>query len=196
MASEARDLEHLDLSTDLVAPRRRPSLVAVASEADSSWIGDVCDLPAHLIGELPLPAVLRLRAIDGSVFHLSGGNADVATMREAGMAVLDRDEWSALVLATEADRVWPVDLVRALRARGVSGRLTLDSLLDGITAEQARRDAGRLFSMGKVLARLGARLDAVRIDDAAPDALADLSSVAGPDALERANDEALWELAS
>ena len=75
-------------------------------------------------------------------------------------------EWDAIVLAAEADRAWPADLVRSLRVRGSSGQLSVDALLDGITVEQARRDTGRLSTIARVLARLGARLDAVWVDDA------------------------------
>lgn len=169
MRAEARDLEYLDISTDEGRPLRRPKLRAVGDavrETSARWLADVADLPARLIGGLAVPLTLRLRAVDGNTFHFSTSDADRAALRETGAVVLDLDEWEALVLATEADRAWPADLVRSLRLRGASGRLSAEALLDGVTVEQARLDAGRLFSTGRVLARLGARLDAAWLDDA------------------------------
>ena len=175
MVSEARHLQYLDTQLDEVRRPSRPSLRAVAdptSESATAFLTDVADLPARLISGLPAPVTLRLRAFDGSAFHVSGSPSARAALRETGAIVLDGPEWDLLVLATEADRAWPADLVRSLRARGVGGRLDPEVLLDGITAEQASRDAGRLFSTARVLARLGARLDAVVLDEDGPEARA------------------------
>ncbi len=171
MSSEAHDLGYLDATMAEQPPPRRPSLRAVAGVAPESgprWLADLAEIPARLFGGLPVAVTLRLRALDGSVFHVASGSPSDRLL-ESGAIVLDRDEWEALVLAAEADRAWPADLVRSLRARGSSGRLSAEGLLDGITVEQASRDAGRLFSTGRVLARLGARLDAAWLDDAAID---------------------------
>jgi hypothetical protein len=169
MLAEARDLDYLDLSFDEAPTKRRGSLRAVGDvdrEPPARWLADVADVPARLIGDLPVALTLRLRAVDGSAFHVSTSASASAGLREAGAIVLDRGEWESLVLAAEADRAWPADLVRSLRMRGVTGQLAVDDLLDGVTVEQARRDAGSLFSTGRVLARLGARLDAVWLSEA------------------------------
>jgi hypothetical protein len=173
MLSEARDLEYLDaeLEQERAYTRRRLRAVDDVERGTSArWLADVSDLPAHLIGDLSVPLTVRMRAIDGSTFYLSTIAAEREMLLETGAIVLDRDEWAALVLATEADRAWPPDLVRALRGRGTSGRLSSDALLDGITVQEARRDAGRLLTMGRVLARLGARLEAVWVEDAGSEA--------------------------
>jgi hypothetical protein len=107
-----------------------------------------------------------MRAVDGSVFYLSTSVAERDALAETGAIVLDAEEWDALTLAVEADRAWPGDLVQALRARGVTGRLQVDALLDGVTYERAMSELGtegRGFSVARVLARIGARIDDVTI---------------------------------
>ncbi len=175
MLAEAHDLSYLDGAFDatLGEPHaRRARLRAVgdvARQTPDCWLDDVGDLPARLIGVLPTPITLRMRAVDGSAFYLSGCEAESAALRASGAIVLSVDEWDALVLATEADRAWPADLVRSLRARGSDGQLSVDALLDGVTAQQARLDAGRLFSTRNVLGRLAVRLDGAWLRDANPD---------------------------
>ncbi|HTJ80866.1 MAG TPA: hypothetical protein VL400_04060 [Polyangiaceae bacterium] len=75
--------------------------------------------------------------------------------------MLDAEEFEALTVAAEADRAWPADLVQALRTRGVTGRLQVDALLDGVTYERATSEGDRHFTVARVLSRVGARVDAV-----------------------------------
>ncbi len=169
MAAIARVLG--DLSLDVGLPsgvRRRPKLRSVRPPAapPSSAGAELEALPARGLGGLPAAFTARMRAIDGSVFHLSTSATERDALAEAGAIALDPEEWEALTIAAEADRAWPADLVQALRARGVTGRLQVDALLDGVTYERATSDAdfgenGRAFSVARVLARVGARIDDV-----------------------------------
>ena len=104
-----------------------------------------------------------MRAVDGSVFHLSTSAEEREALAENGAIVLDSEEWEALTVAVEADRAWPADLIQALRTRGVTGHLQLDALLYGVSYDQATRELGegRGFSLGRVLERVGARIEEV-----------------------------------
>ena len=173
MAAEARVLEDLSLpvgSPSVLAPLlARPKLRSVrpsALKADTSpaalehgW------LPARGLGSLPAAFTVRMRAVDGSVFYLATETAARDALAETGAIALDVDEWDALTVAVEADRAWPADLVQALRARGVTGHMSVDALLDGITYEQATCEGPRGFSVARVLSRIGARIEAVSIAD-------------------------------
>jgi hypothetical protein len=164
MAAEARVLDHLALDVGTAADvRRRPKLLSVrpllAPEPPS--VLELGSLPARGLGGLPAAFTARMRAVDGSVFHLSTSAAERSALAEAGAIALDAEEWEALTIAAEADRAWPADLVQALRARGVTGRLTLDVLLDGVTYESATAEGERAFSVARVVSRIGARVDAV-----------------------------------
>lgn len=170
MAAEARVLD--DLALDVGSPsvgRRRPKLLTirpVAPPPEAPSVLELGSLPARGLGGLPAAFTARMRAVDGSVFHLSTSTAERSALAEAGAIALDPEEWEAVTVATEADRLWPADLVQALRARGVTGRLQVDALLDGVTYERATSEGERAFSVARVLSRIGARVDAVWIEGA------------------------------
>jgi hypothetical protein len=89
-------------------------------------------------------------------------------LAESGSIALGTEEWEAITLAVETDRMWEGDLVQALRSRGVTGRLEVDALLDGVSYERATAELffetggeSRGFSVARVLQRLGARIDDV-----------------------------------
>ncbi|MFO0684356.1 MAG: hypothetical protein U0234_20050 [Sandaracinus sp.] len=171
MAAEARVLDELTLPLEGVArdvgrpsgPRRRPKLLSHPPRTlpPSLAAMELGELPAHGLAALPAPFTARLRAEDGTVFHLSTSEAERAALAERGDIALDGDEWEALAVAAEADRAFAPDLIEALRERGVTGRLRVDQLLDGVGYEQATAGLEMRFSVARVLARIGARLDEV-----------------------------------
>jgi len=165
MAAEARVLGDLSLDVGLPSGRSRPRLRSVRPPAPrpapSPAAVELGAMPAHGLGALAAAFTVRMRAIDGTTFHLATAAAARDALAESGAIALDVDEWDALTIAAEADRVWPADLVQALRARGVTGRMTIDALLDGITYDEAVRDAPRGFTVARVLARIGARIEEV-----------------------------------
>ena len=165
MAAEARVLEDLSLDVGQPSLRRRAKLRSVRPPAPRPELSpaavEVSSMPANGLGALPAAFTVRMRAVDGTVFHLATSAAAREALAELGSIALDVDEWDALTFATEADRVWPADLVQALRSRGVAGRMTVDALLDGLSNEEALRDEPRGFSIGRVLARVGARIEEV-----------------------------------
>lgn len=123
---------------------------------DRIWEREVSALPAHLLEGLPLPTTLRLEVPghDGIVSVATSPEV-VRSERESGAVVFDAAEWSALVTAAEADRLWPAEL-RALCARKAAApRWTVD--LDAALAG-ARAVAPASWTIGKVLERVGARL--------------------------------------
>jgi hypothetical protein len=180
MAAEARILGNLappvalaPVALDVGRPsgeRRHPNLKTLRPLAKVEIPPaalELGSLPARGLGGLPAAFTARMRAVDGSVFYLSTSALARNRLGEMGGIALDGEEWDALTLAVEADRAWPGDLVQALRARGVTGRLQVDALLDGITYERAISELGtegRGFSVARVLARIGARIDDVTIE--------------------------------
>jgi hypothetical protein len=162
MAAEALALD-IDFIGEIkpTAKAVRPRLRSVppAQTEEARWVAELSAMPARMIGDLPVPVTLRLRSPDGALFSARPGWSSV----EGGQGViLDRDEWAALVLATEADRLWPADLVHVLRARGAGGRLSQEALLDGVGFEQAAADLSETGpTLGRVLQRMGARLERV-----------------------------------
>jgi len=167
MAAEARVIGNLALDVgEPSGARRHPTLRALrplAKATPSLAALELGSLPSRGLGSLPAAFTARMRGVDGNVFHLSTSAAEREALAENGAIVLDAEEWEALTLAVEADRLWPADLVQALRVRGVTGRLGLDALLDGVSYERAMREVGegRGFSLGRVLERVGARIEDV-----------------------------------
>lgn len=165
MAAEARVLDDLALDVGLPSalprPRKLRSVRPPARPPEPLMAKELGMLPARGLGSLPAAFTARMRAVDGSVFHLSTSPVDRDVLAESGAIALDAEEWDALTIAVEADRAWPADLVQALRARGVTGRLQVDALLDGVTYERAMSEPERAFSIARVLQRIGARIEDV-----------------------------------
>lgn len=178
MAAEARVIGNLalDVGEPSGGARRHPTLRhpsprtlrPLAKVETSPAALELGSLPARGLGALPAAFTARMRAVDGSVFHLSTSPAEREVLAEAGAIALGTEEWEAITLAVETDRMWEGDLVQALRARGVTGRLEVDALLDGVSYERATSELlletggeSRGFSVARVLQRLGARIDDV-----------------------------------
>jgi hypothetical protein len=98
-----------------------------------------------------LPASVRLDTLDGAGREIVVATCphEAAALRETGATVLGGDEWHALAIGAESDRVFAGDLPVLLALRG-PGRITEESVLAG-----ARPDASRGWSVGTVLGRLG-----------------------------------------
>ncbi len=151
--TEARSRDH--------RPRSAPRLIRVERPRlgdDPIAQHEVRDLPAQLLGELPIGATLLLE-IPGHGAVAVATSADRAEEeRRSGITVFDPIEWSALVTAAESDRLWPTDLcdLCVKKARAPRWTLELDVALAG-----ARADASLGWSVGRVLDRIGAKLVAV-----------------------------------
>ena len=139
-------------------PPTAPLTLTISSEPKLA-LREIARIPARLLSLMPVPFTARLRAVDGSVFHLSTSDAEREALTEVGAIVLDGHEWDALVVATEADRAWPADLVRALRARGTTGRLSVEGLLDGVAWSRVEEADAPRMSVALMLGRIGARLE-------------------------------------
>jgi hypothetical protein len=120
-------------------------------------------LPARLVPELPLAFTLSL-LIEGAParvqftteLHLDAGES------LADVIVFDREELRALFIAVQADRVWRKDLLGVCfdKWRKPDHRLTLEHALAG-----ANPDEQQDWSLGRVLARLGATLESIELAD-------------------------------
>lgn len=108
--------------------------------------------PARLVEGLP--AHVRLDVVDrgGRGVVIATGPDEAERLRAAGEIVIDGQEWTALAVAAESDRVFAADLEVLLATRG-PGRITAEIALAG-----ARADPPRGWSVGTVLDRLGLRL--------------------------------------
>ncbi len=121
--------------------------------------GEALSVPARDLAELPLPPSLVLRAagLERLVRVELGASAPEPS---EGELVLDADEWRAIGLGAEADRLWPADLAALLRrkASDPSFRITGEVALAG-----AQPDPAEAWSAAQVLERIGAEVVAVEL---------------------------------
>lgn len=108
--------------------------------------------PARLLADLPVPVRLDVLDRAGRALSIATSADEAAALRARGVTVLDRTEWTALVVAAESDRVFADDLEILLGLRG-PGAITPEAALSG-----AQPDAPRGWSVLTVLARLGLRV--------------------------------------
>jgi hypothetical protein len=184
MASSARKIESNELELDGLerparrgAPKRRKErepLKVVAFERKEShaprilrvtrrllgenrtFEDEVRSFPAQLLATLPRPTTLRLQIPGLDRVVAVATSADRAMMeRESGALVFDAMEWSAIVAAAEADRLWPADLreICGRKTKAPVFALDLEAALGG-----ARIGASPGWSIGRVLDRVGAQL--------------------------------------
>lgn len=129
---------------------------------------ELLELPAKLVPDLPLAFTLTLE-IEGAPalvqlsteLHLDGGDS------LADVIVFDREELRALIVGTQADRIWRKDLLGVCfdKWRKPDHRLTLEAALAGANPDVA--EAGG--SLGRVLERLGATVVSIELaDDVVP----------------------------
>jgi len=116
----------------------------------SPWGAEVCALPAAVLFELPVAPELALHVpgVDGAVRISRDGEA------EDGVA-FDLDEWAALVLGAEADRLWERDFAVICRRKLVEPAYRVDRV-DALAGAQP--DRSERWDVGAVLERLGAHL--------------------------------------
>jgi len=126
---------------------------------------ELLNMPARLLSGLPVPVCLHLR-VPGApvpVMLWTGAYAAgrAATPVLADIIVFDGVELEALVIASEADRLWHADFLglcfEKWRTPDVPVRAA--ELLGGANPEP---EAG--WTLGRVLARLGLEVDAVAFD--------------------------------
>ena len=120
-----------------------------ASTRASTWATEVARLPARTLYELPLPPTLAL--------HVPGIEGVVRINIEServldGDVEFDPDEWRALVIATEADRLWPDGFVELCHRKQAepSFRVGLVRALDG-----GQPDPSEQWNVSRVLTRWG-----------------------------------------
>jgi len=132
------------------APSLRAGKV-IAGRPLPAWCADVLSFPACLLFELPSAPALGL--------HVPGVEGIVRVGAE-GAVSFDGPEWINLVIATEADRVWPLDFTALCQKKAAAGALlTAEDVLDGAQPDRAER-----WSVGEVLDRLGVELLSVDLD--------------------------------
>lgn len=123
---------------------------------------EVLSVPAALIAELPLPPSLGLHVpgIPGLVrVELDPAEADAS--RREGALVLDREEWRALVVGAEADRLWPDDLVTLCRRKIREPGFRIDP---EVALAGAQPDLRESWSVGRVLARVAAEPRSIELE--------------------------------
>lgn len=116
-------------------------------------------LPAAHLGEMPAVTVLELEVPgwSGPVWLRS----DLATSQVGADVVLGRDIWALLVEAAEADRIYLSDFRTILGRIHAGDVLSREDVLGPVRPERPRH-----WTVGQVLARIGARLFSVRVEDA------------------------------
>ncbi len=127
---------------------------------------DVEAFPAHLLAALPLATTLLLHVpgVDGRPIAIATSEDALEVARASGLVAFDAEEWRVLVSATESDRVWPADFRAAIERKALVAEPDAPWHLDEATAfGDARPDPSAGWSVGRVLARLGARLVGVEV---------------------------------
>jgi len=134
----------------------------------------VLALTAQWIAELPEPMVLRLRVPGAPVpvciwtgsrrqtpSATSAAAAPAAGPALADQIIFDRGELAALVCATQADRLWHADFLGLCfeKWRKPEVDISSDQLLAG-----ANPDPSQVWTLERVLRRLGLELEAVEFD--------------------------------
>ncbi|MET0390207.1 MAG: hypothetical protein ABW321_29820 [Polyangiales bacterium] len=145
-------------------PTRLSARKAVAASEPTSH--PLLTLDAQLLPELPCPVALRLD-VPGAPVPVCIWTGRLDAQARAALPVLadtivfDGAELAALVCATEADRVWHADFLGLCfeKWRNPEMRVERAALLDG-----ANPDLTNVWSLNRVLQRLGIQLDAVEID--------------------------------
>jgi hypothetical protein len=124
-------------------------------------------VPARLVSALPVPVCLRLR-VPGSPVPVmlwtgayAAGRASTPVL--ADIIVFDGAELEALVIATEADRLWHADFLGLCFEKWRTPEVPVRAaeLLGGANEEP---DAG--WSLGRVLARLGIEVETFELEAA------------------------------
>lgn len=147
-----------------LAPAAHPSLPSakpLAGRLLSPLAAEVLRFPARYLLELPLAPALALHVpgLDAAVRISIDGDAD------EGELALDPDEWRALVVGVEADRVWPRDLAALLRRKASEPAYRVGAL-DALAGAQP--DPRETWDLASVLDRLGAELLSVEGSHAIP----------------------------
>ena len=164
-------------------PGRSPAARLVRLERPSvgeerRMAAEVEAFPAHLLAALPLATTLLLHVpgVEGRPVAVATSQGALDVARAAGLLAFDADEWRVLVSATESDRLWPADFRAVIVGKSLAGRgascaegdpaadAAADARLDAAAAfGDARPDPVAGWSVGRVLARLGARLVGVEL---------------------------------
>ena len=115
-------------------------------------------LPAAHLGDMPAITVLELEVPgwSGPVWLRS----DLTTSQVGADVVLGRDVWGFLVEAADADRIYLSDFRTLLGRIHAGDVLKREDVLGPVRAERPRN-----WTVGQVLARIGARLFSVRVED-------------------------------
>lgn len=116
----------------------------------SPWDAEVRGIPAELLFELPVAPALALHVpgVEGVVRITRDGEAEDG-------AAFDLDEWAALVVGAEADRLWERDFAVICRRKRDEPAYRVGRV-DALAGAQP--DPSERWDVGAVLERLGAHL--------------------------------------
>lgn len=139
----------------------RPVAAKVLGRVRSPKFAEALGLSARLMGDLPLAPSLALHVlgVPGVVrIELDADRAEAA--RAEGELVFDAEEWQAIALGAEADRIWPSDFAAFCRRKQgePSWRVEAETALAG-----AQPDADEEWSAARVLERVGAEVLSIEL---------------------------------
>ncbi len=142
--------------------RRRGAKVLSRADRPLRW-AEALELPGTLIADLPCPPALSLRV--GGLSCLVRLDSAIGSTRSASgdQVVLDADEWRAIVLGAEADRLWSRDFAGlcARKRSDPSWRIDAEVALAGAQPDERER-----WSAARVLERVGAEVVAIELEAA------------------------------
>lgn len=156
------------MGSPLARPRDTRTASEVGLRRSPAFLREIEDFPARLLGSLPVPLTLWLDIPGAPVpvcFTTAVASGEPAPLL-APQISFDRDELAALVIGVEADRVWRKELLGLCfeKWRRPALRISAKDTLAGAMPELDQP----AWTLGEVLARLGAELTQVELADEAP----------------------------
>ena len=127
-------------------------------------LAELLSLPASLVPDLPLAVTLSL-TIEGApaqVQFTTRSHSDTQAREPlAEVVAFDREELRALFVGVQADRIWRKDLLGLCfdKWRRPEHRVSLREALAGANSDDLD------WTLGRVLARIGATVEAVEVGD-------------------------------
>lgn len=140
---------------------------AAPPAAPSLAMREVGLLPPVWLATLPEATMLDLRALDGTPWHVTTGQATYAELREAGALAFTGGELAAIAFAAENGRASSLALAGWLQAKRdePSKRLDVAGALDGLRDVQC--PPAVRWPLSRVLRVCGAELTGVSVGDGA-----------------------------
>ena len=148
----------------LTGPAKTLGIPATPYIGEPPDVSEMMAFEARHLMALPIPPQLSLHVPGVPGFVRIEANPPVpggVDTHEPGALYFDAAEWEALVMAAEADRVWPSDLraICQLKRAELDWTLTPTRALAG-----AQPDPSERWTVAQVLDRIGAQLLSVSMD--------------------------------